>query len=387
MAVASNSRWQKAFFMSALGKLLRHLRQGTLLQRLARQPGDLPPQVKVHWQGADSEPEGAAALADWAEELIARAPGGSWLLCLGEGGSFHRRLEATLALRGLSLRSHALADIAGWTAAPAGLAGIVCGYSDAARMTAAARALVAHPALAGVPFEYAAGLNPERAQFAACDEYPDTHFVSPVLLDAPSPYELYAESLQLFEQKCGLRDYLDLYQLLANVVRDQVPGDIAEFGSYRGHSGWLIARTLQALKSDKRLWMFDMFEEFPKESAGVDHFWNRSHYVDFAEVQRKLAPFPNVTLVRGDFTRTLATSGVKQLALAYVDCDSYRATRYLFDVLWREHVVPGGLLVCEDYGHPALLGSRAAVHDVADARPGFRFFSQFSGLYITLKPA
>jgi O-methyltransferase len=254
-------------------------------------------------------------------------------------------------------------------------------------MTAAARMLAAHTALASVPFEYAAGLNAERAQFAASDEYGDTTFVSPVLLDSPTPYALYAESLQRFEQKCGLRDYLDLYQLLRSVVRSAVPGDIAEFGSYRGHSGWLIARTLQALNSDKRLYLFDMFAEFPAETAGVDHFWNRSHPVDFAEVQRKLAPFPNVTLVRGDFTQTLAASGVGRLALAYVDCDSYRATRFLYDALWQKHLAPGALLVCEDYGHPALLGSRTAVHDATAGWKAFQFFSQFSGLHITQKPS
>lgn len=372
--------------MNPFEKLRRHLRQGTLLQRLRRRAGDLPVHIKVRWQGANNDVEAASALADWGQEFLAAAPTGSWLLCLGSGGSLHRRLETALAARCLPWRSHSLDEVGAWPKSPGGVAAILCGYEDVRTMTEAARQLAAHPALREVPFEYAAGLNRERAYFASRDEYAQTDFVSPVLLDAPTPHAIYAESLERFEQKCGLRDYLDVYQLLRETVRNGVPGDIAEFGSYRGHSGWLIARTLQALKCDKRLFMFDMFQEFPRETTGVDHFWNQSHYADFAEVQRKLADFPQVTLVRGDFTQTLASSGAATLALAYVDCDSYRATRFLFERLWEHHLAPGGVLVCEDYGHPALLGSRAAVHDATDGRPGFRFFSQFSGLHISLKP-
>ena len=165
-----------------------------------------------------------------------------------------------------------------------------------------------------------------------------------------------------------------------------VPGDIAEFGSYQGHSGWLIARTLQALGSDKRVYLFDTFDEFPREPLGIDHFWNRTHGVDFAQVQARFAGLERVVFVRGDFTRTLPDSGLKQVALAHIDCDSYRATRFLIDTLFARHLSTGGLLICEDYGHPALLGARAAVHEsVAHLPRHMPFYSQFSGLYAVLK--
>jgi hypothetical protein len=253
-------------------------------------------------------------------------------------------------------------------------------------MTRLAQRLTANAALNTVPFEYVAGVDPERTFFEKYDEYRDTWFVSPVLLDDETPYEIYRESLELFEQKCGLRDFLDLYQILRSAAERSVPGDVAEFGSYRGHSGWLIARSLQALGCDKRLFMFDTFDSFPDESLGVDHFWSGTHDVDFEEVKRKLSPFDNVHLVRGDFTETLASSELARVALAYVDCDSYRATRFLIDALLPERIVAGGALVCEDYGHPALLGNRVAVHEsLTGVTNCFRFFSQFSGLYVVVK--
>ena len=41
-------------------------------------------------------------------------------------------------------------------------------------------------------------------------------------------------------------------------------GDVAEFGSFKGQSGYLIARYLEERKSDKRLFMFDAFESLSR---------------------------------------------------------------------------------------------------------------------------
>lgn len=370
---------------SFLAKLLRHLRRGTLLERVMEMAGVLPEHVKVRWRGATSEQEAVRALRRWAELFLVRQPQGSWVLSLGDQGAFHRRLNT--ALEGLAFRACTLEQLTALSRAEvADLRGIVCGLADAGQLTAASRAVARHPLLRDVPFEYAAGINAEHAQFRRQDEYAETYFVAPSLLDSPNPYQIYDESLQRFEQKCGLRDYLDLYQVLRQVVRNGVPGDIAEFGSYRGHSGYLIARTLQALGSDKRLYMFDTFEEFPTESYGIDQLWNHSHTVRYDEVREKLGGFANVTLVKGDITETFPASGLGNIALAFIDCDSYRATRFLIDRLWDRHLPPQSAMVIEDYGHPALLGSRAAVHEELEGRSGYlQFFSQFSGLLIVTK--
>lgn len=309
------------------------------------------------------------------------------MLVIGDGGPLHAAIERDLRTQSLPYESVSLEDLAGWSdGRAAAFAGVLCGYSDAAGMTAVTRAVVGHRRLASVPFEFVAGLDEERAEFERLDEYAGTWFLSPVLLDDPTPYAIYRESLTHFEQKCGLRDYLDLYQLLRHVVTEDVPGTVAEFGSYRGHSGYLIARTLDALGSDKHVHLFDTFEAFPTEPLGVDHFWSRTHEVDGAEVVAKLGGLSRVHLVQGDFAQTLPDSAVAPVALAHVDCDSYRATRLVLDELVSDAVSPGGVILCEDYGHPALLGSRTAVHDaLAGARGWLRFFSQFSGCYVMVK--
>ena len=340
---------------------------------------------RVHWLGARNLDEGLYSLVARARAVHRSRPELP-VLVVGSDDAVRARLLGALQAHGLEAVA---ADAQSLPAvADRDYAALLCCALDYAEQQRIAALANAQPRLAQTRFEYLAGLDPAQRQFAEQDEYADTFFVSPVLRDEPGPYAIYAESLRLFEQKCGLRDYLDLYQALRELTRREVPGDIAEFGSYRGHSGWLIARTLQAFGSQRTLWMFDMFESFPSEQLGIDQFWSKTHHVDFDEVQRKLAGFTNVRLVKGDFTRTLPASGLPQLALGYIDCDSYRGTRYLLEALSGERLAVGGMLICEDYGHPALLGNRLAVHETMDGRRDYaHHYSQFSGLYHLTKLA
>lgn len=368
----------------ALSRALRHLSSGTLGDAMLLRNPFLPDPSRVIWDGRQHPAQAARYLAGRARQLTCN---GGWALSLGDDGEFHRRLNRWLTLEAVPYRSESLEDVARWTPDETkDVAIAVSGYARARDQTRAVRTLAAHPVLGALPFEFPMGLDPEGATFDHWDQYAATRFVSPVLLDDPSPYELYEESLKHFRQKCGLRDYLDLYQALRSVLQRDVPGDIAEFGSYEGHSGWLLARSLQSLGIRRRVCLFDAFERFPSEPLGIDQSWTDTHRVDFAQVQQRFADFPDVSLVKGDFTRTLGESSLGPVAMAHVDCDSYRATRFLLDDLLGGRLSPGGIVVCEDYGHPALLGHRAAVHDcLTGRRDVMAFFSQFSGVFLLMK--
>ena len=270
---------------------------------------------------------------------------------------------------------------------PKKVACIASAYLDVATVTRIAKAILADKRFVDIPFEYV--LNTENyRRFSRHDrpDYHDFYFVGPLLKDEIDYLAIYEESLRRFEQKCDIRDYLDLCQLIREIVINKVPGDIAEFGAFRGHSGYLISRLIEAWGSDKTLFMFDTFQGFPDEAIGVDKFWSRTHEVNFAEVQRKFHDRPNVRLVKGEFGSTLPAFENHRLSFAYIDCDSYRATRFLLGTVFPNMLESGGYLACEDYGHPALLGSRLAIDEYFDSLAGCsRFFSQFSGIYIVHK--
>ncbi|MGJ8670786.1 MAG: TylF/MycF/NovP-related O-methyltransferase [Oceanococcus sp.] len=264
---------------------------------------------------------------------------------------------------------------------------IVLGTLNSQIQFTTSRDILANAATANAPLEYLAIPALENAGVEKWDKLTDVDFVSPMLSkQGMQAFEIFEASLKKFNHKTEIRDFLDLWGLLNSVIERNVAGCITEFGSFWGHSGWLIAKSLQRLGSDKMLYMFDMFENFPDEGIGIDKFWSNTHPVNFETVRAKFTDEKNVQLVKGDFTKTLAGTDTGPLALAFIDCDSFRATLHVLEEIWDKRLSVGGIVILEDYGHAALLGNRIAAHDFFDGRAdAYCYFSQFSGFFVAVK--
>ncbi|MDJ0856564.1 MAG: TylF/MycF/NovP-related O-methyltransferase [Desulfobacterales bacterium] len=309
------------------------------------------------------------------------------ILLIGPDDAFSEAIRADLAARGMQPRRITLARLeASGVEAPDTYACIICTYTDIRRTGAVARHILQDPVMGRLTFEY---VTFPRDSYATLERHTETtaaDLISPLPGYPVDVFALYEEALRHFEKKCDIRDFMDLCQLLKNTLDNGVNGDIAEFGSFRGHSGYLMAALLARFGASKTLHLFDTFSAFPQEPYGIDQFWSQSHPVDFAAVQAKFEAFPFVRFVPGDFTRTFDESGIERLALAYVDCDAYRSTAYLIRRIYPEVLSPGGIMIFEDYGHAQLLGNRTAVDEYFDQRHGcIAFFSHFSGSYIVIK--
>jgi hypothetical protein len=236
-----------------------------------------------------------------------------------------------------------------------------------------------------IPFEYSVIPKLENAKIGKMYEN-SADFISPLHIQKTSCFDLHDMTCEKFEPKTGMRDFMDLVQCINHINSRSLEGDLAEFGSFKGQSGFLTASYLEKIKSDKKLFMFDAFENFPVESIGVDRFWSNTHDVDFEEISQKFINFDNVELVRGDFTKTFSQSNCKKLCLVFADCDSYRGTEFIINEIFDDLLVAGGIMIFEDYGHANLLGNRLAVHKAFDQKANaFCFFSQFSGSFIVCK--
>src|SRR5690606_12888209 len=129
----------------------------------------------------------------------------------------------------------------------------------------------------------------------------------------------------------------------------------------------------------------DTFEGFPEEKLGIDKLWNNTHSVDFEMVKKQFTGYKNVQLVKGDFKDTINTLPDKEYSLVHVDCDSYRATKFVAEKMYPK-LSKGGVMMFEDYGHPFCLSARIAVDQYFSKQKNFfAFFSGFSGLYIVVK--
>ena len=309
------------------------------------------------------------------------------ILLIGDDDDYTRAIRQDLAARGMQPLIMDLSALkTSRVPAPESYACIVCTYTDIARTGAAAGHILQDPLLGRLTFEYVTFPRDSYKSLERHTVTTATDLVSPLPGYPVDVFAIYEEALKHFEKKCDIRDFMDLSQLLKNTVDNDIDGDIAEFGSFRGHSGYLMAMLLQKLGFQKRLHLFDTFSSFPEETFGIDQFWSQSHPVDFASVRAKFEAFPFVRFVQGDFTRTFDETGIRRLALAYVDCDAYRSTAYLIRRIYPEVLSPGGIMVFEDYGHAQLLGNRVAVDEYFGKRSGcVTFFSQFSGSYVVIK--
>lgn len=154
----------------------------------------------------------------------------------------------------------------------------------------------------------------------------------------------------------------DVTKMLANAFSyaqaEQVEGDYAEFGAWKGRTfveAWRTARRFPAYK--RRFVAFDSFEGLP-EIRDVDGGgqWYAGQFA-FARaafesrLRRARIPAEDVTIVEGFFDRTLARPDLiplDQVAVAWVDCDLYESTVPVLDYL-TDRLVPGAVLAFDDW--------------------------------------
>ncbi|MBF0145342.1 MAG: class I SAM-dependent methyltransferase [Magnetococcales bacterium] len=170
------------------------------------------------------------------------------------------------------------------------------------------------------------------------------------------------------------REFLELWGHVADRTRVEPPsaymlrqlvahsrglgGEIAEVGSYRGGSAYLLA-----VDGDRWVHVFDTFAGMPETDPRWDHF-RQGDFGDTSlqEVRDFLAPLPHVTLYPGVFPDTAGPIGDKRFGLVHVDVDIHQSVleccRFFYPRL-----VPGGILVFDDYGFPKCPGAKKAVDE------------------------
>ncbi len=154
-------------------------------------------------------------------------------------------------------------------------------------------------------------------------------------------------------------DTLTSLILLAASVRD-VPGDAAECGVLQGGT----LRALSMAMPDKNILGFDTFDGMPAVSWSDGEVHNVG---DFAEtsletVELNIAGRINIQLVPGVFPATARPFRHWKFAFVYVDFDLYLSTLAAID-WFLPRMVPGGIMVFDDYDWPNCPGVKHAIED------------------------
>ncbi len=142
-----------------------------------------------------------------------------------------------------------------------------------------------------------------------------------------------------------------------------LPGDFVECGVYEGFSSAVLARYLDFGKSDKRLWLYDLFDH-TAETSGTQM---PAHGVGLtARVTERFSNFPNVRIMPGMIPASFDAGIPDRIAWFHLDLnDAVSETRALERLF--ERLSPGGVLVLDDYGWKSYAGQKEAADKFASA--------------------
>jgi SAM-dependent methyltransferase len=185
----------------------------------------------------------------------------------------------------------------------------------------------------------------------------------------------------VYSRRIHLTRFLAHYELFKRIIN--LPGSIVEMGIYRGGSFFVWHKLLEIFlptETSRKVFGFDRFQGLfdlnendgkTQENVGKSvEGWNAGpvekevfqlcdiHNVDSVLSKRRSQ------IIKGDILETLDkfledNPGVR-ISLLHVDVDLHDVTKFVLDKLY-DKVVPGGLIVFDEYAYPPWEGETRAL--------------------------
>lgn len=169
-----------------------------------------------------------------------------------------------------------------------------------------------------------------------------------------------------------------------------VPGAFVECGVYRGFSMAVVARYVGFEKLRRRMVLYDTFEGIPDEhnqekrsNAAYQQANARNPNALHEHVLRVFSAYPNVRIVRGVVPQSFATACPERIAFLHIDMNSATAEIAALRVLF-DRVVPGGMIVFDDYGWSGFSRQKVA-EDAFMKRRGYQILELPTGQGLLVK--
>lgn len=137
-------------------------------------------------------------------------------------------------------------------------------------------------------------------------------------------------------------------------------GDFVECGTYRGYSASVVAKYVGLEQTGKNFFLYDLFD--PTGATGEGHRMPEHGPELHAKVTARFAEYATVRVIKGRVPDSFAQACPQAIAFLHIDMNSADAEIAALDHLF-DRVVPGGIVVFDDYGYRCY----AAQHDAEDA--------------------
>jgi hypothetical protein len=125
-----------------------------------------------------------------------------------------------------------------------------------------------------------------------------------------------------------------------------IPGDFVECGVYEGFSSRVVTQYLSFEKSDKSLWLYDLFDHTEQTDGTV----MPSHGPSLmARVQKRFADYPNTKIVKGLIPESFQQGLPEAISWFHLDLNNAPAETAALEHLF-DRMTPGAILILDDYG-------------------------------------
>ncbi len=189
---------------------------------------------------------------------------------------------------------------------------------------------------------------------------------------------------QDYMQQVTARETEILLQELTKTLKNNVPGDVVEFGCYKADTSVLYQKLLESMgyggafqpenqaarASQKILWLYDSFEGLPAKtrednSAAGDAFQAGELLVTKREVIEKFKKMglklPKIKKAFFDDLDIIYDIPEK-ISYTFLDGDLYQSIKTSLHLV-ADKMSPGGVIIVHDYNNPELPGSARAVDE------------------------
>ncbi len=149
----------------------------------------------------------------------------------------------------------------------------------------------------------------------------------------------------------------------------RLDGDFVECGVNRG---FMSASAMEYIgfgkMKNRKFYLFDTFRGFePTLVSTEDHGAFRHYYPDCHEfVVNSFAKYPNVVIVKGAVPETLTQVNIDRVAYLHIDMNCTKPEEEAMRFFWPK-LVPGGVIVLDDYGCPRHESQAKAARRFADS--------------------
>lgn len=192
-----------------------------------------------------------------------------------------------------------------------------------------------------------------------------------VPLDMDVGFRTIFDSTKIFTMTSAERMY-SMYKAVEYITKARIHGDMVECGVWKGGSSMIAALTLiKAHDTKRKIYLYDTYAGMSEPSKldtivgsnkSVHAEWSRNNarkinlwcYSPLEEVKMNLYstgyPKNKLLFIQGEVEKTIPAIVPRKISLLRLDTDWYKSTYHELEHLF-PLLVPGGVLIIDDYGH------------------------------------